>query len=400
MPKSRLDSWKSIAAYLKRSQRTVQRWHAEHELPVHHFGGTKGCVFAYSEEIDAWLSGIAEKSGYQLAVRDQANETKQIRLVKLTSLGDQMWATRTEKSFSSIAELNREILSGYPENVSALIGFANSMISSGLLEIVDSALAYPSAMETLRRMPQVDCQHIDAKCSAAFLEMVHERKWRQARVGFEQVLRENPSHTYALNGRALLHIAEAELPEASRCAWEAWKKNPLIFPPRILLCWTKYLAEDFEEAQELMAQFKACGSSGAVMATVQALILTQAGSIIEAVKQIEEIISAFPESRTLKGVLGYGYAISGQREKANLMLLTVQKINERKRRNCGYALALILIGLGRNHEAIPWLEASYAHGSMWSLGFRCDPILRPLRGEPRFEALLRKIGSQAEATTD
>lgn len=52
----RLDSWKGIAEYLGRSVRTVTRWGDERGLPVHRVpGGKRHAVFAYSEEIDAWL---------------------------------------------------------------------------------------------------------------------------------------------------------------------------------------------------------------------------------------------------------------------------------------------------------------------------------------------------------
>jgi len=52
----RLDSWKSIAAYLDREVRTVQRWAVSRCLPVHHLpGGAKPRVFALKSEIDSWL---------------------------------------------------------------------------------------------------------------------------------------------------------------------------------------------------------------------------------------------------------------------------------------------------------------------------------------------------------
>jgi Tol biopolymer transport system component len=59
LPKSglqdRLDSWKSIAAYLGRGVRTVQRWEREEGLPVHRLAHEKrGSVYARKEEIDAW----------------------------------------------------------------------------------------------------------------------------------------------------------------------------------------------------------------------------------------------------------------------------------------------------------------------------------------------------------
>ncbi len=54
-PADRLDSWKEIAAYLKRGPRTVQRWEREESLPVHRLRHDRlGPVFAYRSELDAW----------------------------------------------------------------------------------------------------------------------------------------------------------------------------------------------------------------------------------------------------------------------------------------------------------------------------------------------------------
>ncbi|HEV2489798.1 MAG TPA: hypothetical protein VGT03_08315 [Candidatus Acidoferrales bacterium] len=53
----RLDSWKEIAVYLNRDLRTVQRWEEREGLPVHrHLHGKQGSVYAFREEIDAWLA--------------------------------------------------------------------------------------------------------------------------------------------------------------------------------------------------------------------------------------------------------------------------------------------------------------------------------------------------------
>jgi hypothetical protein len=53
-PNGRLDSWKAIAAYLKRDERTVRRWEKE-GLPVHrHMHVKKASVYAYPSEIDRW----------------------------------------------------------------------------------------------------------------------------------------------------------------------------------------------------------------------------------------------------------------------------------------------------------------------------------------------------------
>jgi hypothetical protein len=54
-PEDRLDSWKEIAAYLKRGVRTVRRWERQEGLPVHrHMHRVLGGVYAYKSEIDSW----------------------------------------------------------------------------------------------------------------------------------------------------------------------------------------------------------------------------------------------------------------------------------------------------------------------------------------------------------
>jgi len=55
-PADRLESWKEIAAYLKRGVRTVQRWERTEGLPVHrHHHDKRGTIYAFRHEIDAWL---------------------------------------------------------------------------------------------------------------------------------------------------------------------------------------------------------------------------------------------------------------------------------------------------------------------------------------------------------
>ena len=51
----RLDSWKEIAAYLRRDITTVQRWEKREGMPVRrHLHDKLGSVFAFRSELDAW----------------------------------------------------------------------------------------------------------------------------------------------------------------------------------------------------------------------------------------------------------------------------------------------------------------------------------------------------------
>jgi len=71
----KLNSWKEIATYLKCDESTARRWERGSGLPVHRVGGSKGrSVYAYTEEIDAWLRG---SRGNPEASNESVEESKE-----------------------------------------------------------------------------------------------------------------------------------------------------------------------------------------------------------------------------------------------------------------------------------------------------------------------------------
>jgi len=55
----RLDSWKEIAAFFDRDERTVKRWEKERSLPVHRLpGGSRARVFAFTSELSRWMHSL------------------------------------------------------------------------------------------------------------------------------------------------------------------------------------------------------------------------------------------------------------------------------------------------------------------------------------------------------
>ena len=54
-PGDRLDSWKAIAGYLRRTERTARRWEQQEGLPVHRLPHQdRSSVYAFKSELDAW----------------------------------------------------------------------------------------------------------------------------------------------------------------------------------------------------------------------------------------------------------------------------------------------------------------------------------------------------------
>ncbi|HEV2484082.1 MAG TPA: hypothetical protein VGT08_01000 [Terracidiphilus sp.] len=398
MNKKRLDSWKSIAEFLGRSLRTVQRWHDCNGLPVHHFGGHKGSVFAYEEEINHWLAGLAEEPGGAQARVDELLESGRRSSNELTTTANSMWETRSERNIQTIADLYRKAIDEDSCNAAAFTGLANTMVFCTLNDIMDGAMAYPSAMEALRRIPQLNSEHVDAKCPAAWIDMLYNRNWRQARAGFEEVLRKRPS-SFALAGMAAMHIAEGRILQAQECAWKAWRLNPLVCSLGSLLCWTVYLSGDFQQVLDLVAQMRAGGGDGGMVTAVEALVLIQNGPVAANLGRLEKAVSDFPQNHTLQGILGYAYGILGEKNKARKNHAQLAQYCETNRKSNGYALAIVSMGLDNHQEAIAWLETAYAEGTLWSLGFRSDPILRPLMGNPRLERLVSRIGITTQYRT-
>lgn len=67
----RLDSWKEIAAFFGRDERTVKRWEKERGLPVHRVpGGGRGTVFAFSQELTNWLRSSQLKDPAESGVKE------------------------------------------------------------------------------------------------------------------------------------------------------------------------------------------------------------------------------------------------------------------------------------------------------------------------------------------
>ena len=327
--KKRLDSWKAIAEFLGRSLRTAQRWHDCNGLPVHHFGGHKGSVFAYEDEIDHWLESLTEVSGTVQGQTDETFESGRRSSNELTMTADGMWETRSERNIQTIADLYRKAIDNDSKNTAAFTGLANAMVFCALNDIMDGAMAYPSAMEALRRIPQLDSEQLDAKCPAAWIDMLYNRNWRQAQASFEEILRKRPS-SFALAGMAVMHIAEGRIPEALECAWQAWRLNPLVCSLGGLLCWIVYLSGDFQQVLDLAAQIRSGGGYGGLVTTVQALVLIQDGAVTANLSRLEKAASDFPQNRTLQGILGYAYAISGEKSKARKMQVSLAHGSETK----------------------------------------------------------------------
>ena len=110
---------------------------------------------------------------------------------------------------------------------------------------------------------------------------------------------------------------------------------------------------------------------------------------------VEQAIAEFQKRTTANtgsvADLGQAYALSGRRSEA---LREIDKLQElsKQRYVAPYNLALIYASLGEKGNALDWLERAYEDRSTQLIWIKADPRLDNLRSEPRFKAVVNRMG--------
>jgi tetratricopeptide (TPR) repeat protein len=112
----------------------------------------------------------------------------------------------------------------------------------------------------------------------------------------------------------------------------------------------------------------------------------------------EEAIAEFQNGVALSGSdpdesvdLGYAYATAGKRDEARRILAKLKKKRERTFVSPA-TIAIVSGALGEKDEAFAWLEKAYAVRDPQLTYLKVGPKFTPLRSDPRFLDLLRRMG--------
>jgi tetratricopeptide (TPR) repeat protein len=121
-----------------------------------------------------------------------------------------------------------------------------------------------------------------------------------------------------------------------------------------------------------------------------AQVLEKKGARDAAIEEYQKA-RALNDDPAVLGFLGHAYASSGHKAEA-LKILEQLKELSKQRYVSAYSFALVYLGLSDKEEALRWLDQSYQDRAGSDIGWiRVDPLLDPLRGDPRFEAIAEKI---------
>ncbi len=214
--------------------------------------------------------------------------------------------------------------------------------------------------------------------------------WREAEAEYRLALHLNPNDAEALSAFALWLVYQGHSKEAVASIERARALDPSDVPgdsvSRILFHARRYDDAIRESRSALALQpdnaFNLMGLGFALVAD---------NKPAEAIPVLEKAVSLSPGSPATTGVLIRAYAHAGRRSDAIRLLAELQR-----RRTAGYIPAAAFVngylGLGDNEQAFYWLEQAYKEQSNILQFLKVHPYFDPIRGDPRFADLLRRVG--------
>ena len=117
----------------------------------------------------------------------------------------------------------------------------------------------------------------------------------------------------------------------------------------------------------------------------------------EAIDVLQKALTVSNGAPTVKGRLGYAYARSGKEAEAQKTLIELVQ-DTKKRYVTPVAIAMVYCGLGDNDRALEWLDRAYKERPDALLSLKLRPLWASLRPDPRFSALLQKVGLEGRGT--
>jgi TolB-like protein/Tfp pilus assembly protein PilF len=248
----------------------------------------------------------------------------------------------------------------------------------------------PKAKAAAEKALQPDDTLAEAHFSLGAVEFQYDYDWPRAENEFRRAIALNPNYAFgydnygfylALRGRLDDSVAE------SRLAIELDPLSPLAL---IDSTFALTFQGKYEAAKEQARKALALDPNNWLAQTNIGWIDIRASKFNEAITELQKA-QAMDSPPHLLGDLGYAYAKSGDRTRAQAIITELNQTSSRQYVSPYYS-AIIYLGLGDKRRALDGLEKSYEARDWLLLLLKMDRIFDPLRSEPRFIALLKKLG--------
>jgi adenylate cyclase len=315
------------------------------------------------------------------------NNTENAEAYKLYRRGRIFWDTRNKAGYDSAEQYFNRALQLDPDYALAYSGLADCYTynQKGLTQMQAIPIAKDYALKAL----SLDSNLTEAKTALAFIQGYFDYDFKGAIYAFKKIISENPNyapaHIYLGNLLGCLRDHEADLNEKRK----ALSLDPLNPNWNMVLGRTFYYARKYDSALEQLQKTILLNSKVNGSYTILGNVFIQKREYQKAI----DVFSKLPPGPYDAGgnglaCLSYAYALKGDKVKAKEFL---NKIQYTDLIQCTYDLARISLAFGDTAEALNQLENSYAHRFLGMTFLNMDPYWEPIRNEPRFQALLKKM---------
>ncbi len=334
------------------------------------------------------VEALQIKLGVEAARALAKNPTENPEAHRLYLLGRYEFGKYSEAGWTSSIRYYEQALKLDPNYALAYCGLADTYAYMGGV-MMPSKEAVVKEKEFAERALQLDPELAEAHLSFAGA-LAGAFDWQNAQVEFDRAIELNPNLAWAYEIYAWFLGGAGRLDEAIAKDKKAIELDPLNSFFQAALAYFLYHARRYDDAMVEIRKTLELDSTSSLARHLLGCCLLWKGDTADAIAEFQKskIVVA---GAWYQGLLGYAYAVSGDRPKAEQILRELEEMAKRQYVSTT-AFAIIYLGLGEKERALDWLEKSYAdqESACWYL--KVDPMYDSLRNEPRFEALVKKVG--------
>jgi TolB-like protein/DNA-binding winged helix-turn-helix (wHTH) protein/Flp pilus assembly protein TadD len=338
---------------------------------------------------------VAEQIRINLNPQEQA-ALKNVKVVNPDAYeaylkGRYFWNKRTADGLKKAIDYFNQAIEKDPNYAQAYTGLADSYALLGDWEygVLAPKEAFPRAKAAATKALELDSTLGEAHTSLAFSLDLFDWDWESAEREFRRAIELNPGYATAHQWYAWHLIVLGRNGQAIAEMRKAQSLDPLSLIISADMADALLITRRYDESIQQSRKTIDMDPNFAVAHYQLGQAFVQRRMYNEAIAELQKAIEFSGGNPTCTSNLAYVYAVSGRRKEA------VKILNElKKRSNHGFSnaseIALIYTGLDEKDQAMTWLERAYEERFNPSILQR--PSFDPLRSDPHFQDLLRRIG--------
>lgn len=351
-----------------------------------------------SQQIFALEDEVADQVAQSLSIRlpnrtniRPARRDKDSKAYQLYLEGRYFWNKRTEEGLRRSIEYFQQAITEDALYAPAYAGLADSYVLLDSYGVEPASQAYPLAKATALKALQLDDSLAEAHASLGMVYFYYEWNWSEAAREFKRAIALNPNYALAHSWYALNLGAMGRYDDAIDQVRRAQVLDPLSLEINTVVGRIFYMSRQYHQSADSYRKVIDLDPHYARAHARLGITFAAEGAFEDAIHEFDEAQRLSGPDPYLEGLLGYTYARSGDPVRARKLLqdLTQRSRNQDVR---AFSVALILIGLGERDQALMWLRKSYQDRSSSMAYAKTEPLLDPVRADPRFVALLHEVG--------